>query len=257
MTLLSFLLRVGTGSLLCLMPLALYLLFLASLNHRRRPTWMSGRWDFTALLLGLSGFLLLGGPLMVTLIDSTWRGMLFGGNFDRHRSAWDANSRIWSVTAVGYLLALIGFVVYVMNRRESVAVVYNIDLPSINGLIARAAGKLGLTAREVPGGWEFSRSLSSGGLDLDLVQLRGQRTAGRLSVDAFDAFRNVTMRWSNCDPKVRLAIDDEIRGMCDQAESVENAAAGWLMTAAVTTFVVMLFWMGFLVYTLLFKQKGF
>jgi len=250
---LTFLYRVGAGSLFCLMPLALYFLFLATLNHRRRPTLLSGRWDFTGLLLGLSGFILMGGPLLVSTIDSTWRSVLFGGNFDRLRSAWDANSRIWSLTVLAYLLALAGTIYYMLHRRQQVSVIYNIDPAEVGGIIESAASGQGLRARSIVGGWEILKPAKNFEADNELLLTRREYSEATIAVESFVAFRNVSLRWQARDPQLLCALEQEIARRLQEVESPENPTAGWLMTAAVSLFGVMFFWMAYLIYMLLLR----
>ena len=53
------------SGLVFLFPLAFYILFLAYLNARQRATMVAGVWDFVGVLFALSGFLILGGPLII------------------------------------------------------------------------------------------------------------------------------------------------------------------------------------------------
>src|SRR5262245_15833948 len=72
----------------CLTPLAMYLLWLAAVNRRDRPTVVSGVWDFIALVAGLSGFLIFGAPIAVLALQSNARYGL-RGNFEQLRTAWN------------------------------------------------------------------------------------------------------------------------------------------------------------------------
>ena len=55
--------------LVFLFPLAIYCLIVSLLNRRPRPVMVSGTWDFAGVLFAVSGFLLLGGPVMLTSLS--------------------------------------------------------------------------------------------------------------------------------------------------------------------------------------------
>ena len=61
----------------CLAPLAIYLLWLAQITRRSRPTILGGAWDYAGLLIGLSGFILFGGTVIAgTIVPIEERGKL-------------------------------------------------------------------------------------------------------------------------------------------------------------------------------------
>ena len=54
-------------------PLAVYLLVLGHINRRPRPVLVSGAVDFIGLLFAGSGFLLFGGPAVLSSVNERWR----------------------------------------------------------------------------------------------------------------------------------------------------------------------------------------
>ena len=261
---------IGSGCLICLMPLAIYLLFLAYLNQRQRPTLMSGPWDFACVLLGLSGFLLVGGPIILSLFDSTLRSHLFSGNFEQMGKAWDANSKIWSMIAASYFALLICCVVLFLLMRRRVTIVYNIDTAILESTVVAAIDALGLPWQRVVGGFQIGGRVAKKRPILDddepgekkaadpkprpTIALAGQTAF--LRIDAFPAFQHATLRWSDYDPLLRTEIETELDKVFQQAESPPNAAGGWLMTAAISLFFVMLVWMGFIIFWIVRQPKA-
>ena len=86
-------------------PLAIYLLILALINSRRRPTMISGPWDFALVLLALSGFILVGGPSILAQFDIFWRYLLLHARFRTflrvsyyvpYVTSWVAVALVWS-----------------------------------------------------------------------------------------------------------------------------------------------------------------
>jgi hypothetical protein len=251
-----------------LLPLALYLLFLAFLNQRQRPTLMSGPWDFTCVLLGLSGFLLLGGPILLSLFDSTLRSHLYSGNFERIRNAWDANSMIWSAIAASYFALLVCGIVLFLLLRRNVTIVYNVDTSALEATVTAALDALGLPWKRVVGGFYVGGQAQKKAAILDddtaaekpaPPPLSPRIVAGQsafLRIDIFPTFQHATLRWRDYDPLLRAEIETELEKSFQQSESPPNAAGGWLMTAAISLFFMMLVWMGFLIFWIIRQPKA-
>jgi hypothetical protein len=265
---LSSLVLIGSGCLICFLPLALYLLFLAFLNQRERATLVSGPWDFTCVLLGLSGFLLVGGPILLSLFDSTLRSHLFSGNFEQMRKTWDANSKIWSTIAASYSALLICVVLLSLLLRRPVTIVYNVNTAALEGTITSALDSLGLPWKRIVGGFYVGGTARK-----KLAVLEGDAPAETppaptraplvlagqsafLRFDTFPSFHHATLRWRDYDPLLRAEIETELDKTFRQVESPHNAAGGWLMTAAVSLFFMMLVWMGFLIYWIIRHPKA-
>ena len=123
---LSFTLVFCLGAVFSLAPLAIYLLWLATLNRRLHPTVLAGGWDFAALLGGLAGFILFGGGLFLSLLQSNAR-ILFRGNVEAMRDAWGQENVTWVVTVAVYLLIVVGSVLLTLASRRRTLVVYNVD----------------------------------------------------------------------------------------------------------------------------------
>jgi hypothetical protein len=216
-----------------MMPVAIYLLFLAHLNHRRSPTMISGPWDFTFLLLGLSGFLLIGGPLLLVVIDSAWRNFIFNGNFDRLRQVWDGNGATGSAIVGGYLVFLAALIGLLINSRRKVTVVYNIDPASLQGMLTAAADARKLAWRSVLGGVEISA---------------GKFRTALVLIDTFPTARNATLKWLDFDPLLRREAEAELEKAMRLTPSPANPAGGWLLTTAFATFTTMLLCMIYLIW---------
>lgn len=252
---------IGSGSLVCLMPLALYLLFLSYLNQRERPTIMSGPWDFACVLLGLSGFFLVGGPLILSVFDSNLRGNLFSGNFQQMRNAWDANSRIWSLLAASYFALLISCIALVMLLRRSVTIVYNVDTVALEGLVGQTLDAIGIPWKRTIGGIEIGGRVQSARpiLDDDTPAPSPLKFAGRsafLRIDAFPSVHHATLRWREAEPLLRCEIENGLEKTFAQIESPPNSVGGWFMTASIALFFVMLAWMGFIIYWIIRQPKA-
>jgi hypothetical protein len=252
---LTLLFRIGGGSLICLMPLALYFLFLATLNQRRRPTMLTGLWDFTCLLLGLSGFLLLGGPVLVAAINSALRNIMLSGTFAEFRAAWRSSGMVWSILAGAYLASLSMVIALFMLLRRKVTVIYNIDPDALPDLLTGLLDGEGLRWRRVPGGLEIVRS--RGALDGDQrPPLPGDRAF--VAIRSFPALRHVSLEWRHAETALlREEVESRVDKLLQTTESAANPAGGWFMSTAITIFVIMLIWMAFLIWVMVAHPKGF
>ena len=112
------------AALCCFAPLTLYLCWLATLNRRPKPTVVAGAWDFAFVLAGLSGFLAVGG---VMLMDLTTR-YLMRGNFNELLDGWHKYRVTWLMIGSGYLLIVAGLASLTLARRARWISVYNIEL---------------------------------------------------------------------------------------------------------------------------------
>jgi hypothetical protein len=245
------LLLIGSGCLVCLLPLALYLLFLAFLNKRPHPTLLSGRWDLTCLLLGLSGFLLVGGPVLLSVFDSTLRGYIFEGNFGRIRQTLHADATLWSVLAGDYVVILTVTILLLMRSRGRVTVIYNLAPEETETLLAGVLERLRLPWRKRSGILELgSLPNDAHPTEKPSPAATGEipfRLSSLLEVNNFPAMHHVTLRWSKAEPEVRRAVEREVERILPNIASPPNPAGGWFITASVALFLVMLLCMGFLI----------
>src|SRR6476661_8012817 len=90
----TFILVLCLAGVFCLAPLAIYFLWLAFVTRRDQPTVISGPWDFVGLVAGLSGFILFGGGLVLSLVQSNFRYWM-RGNFESLRAAWGQEKVTW------------------------------------------------------------------------------------------------------------------------------------------------------------------
>lgn len=242
------------------MPLAIYFLFLAHLNYRQRPTMLNGRWDFTFLLLGLSGFLLIGGPVLLSVFDSTWRSFLFEGDFRRLLEVWHKSAIIWPLMATSYLILLIFLIVYGLHLRRTVSVVYNLKPGTLEEILVRAVELCDLDWRKALGGIEIGipdkerATIDEGDRTEAKADLnRSFRRAAFVQIELFPAFYNASLKWNKlgffADPLLRKEVEARMQKILQATESPPNRVGSWLMTTAAAIFVTMLLWMGYLIWT--------
>lgn len=131
------------AGVVCAGPLAIYLCWLAAVNRRPHPTVVSGTWDFARLYAALSGFVLVGGVLLLTLVQSDSR-FLARGNWEQVKANWGQEWVNWSLVMVGYLLLVVGVSALVAASRSRLLCVYNVDPADADRAVEEALEKSGL-----------------------------------------------------------------------------------------------------------------
>ena len=222
---------------------------------------LTGAWDFTCVLLGLSGFILIGGPILLSILDTEWRRYWFGGEFKRIREVWDANRAIWTAITAGYWLLLLGGTILFVRARRHVTAIYNLDPASLEETIIGVLESVGLGWQRVLGGFVIgqrkkqsphSENASDGGRSK--IVLAGETAF--VQIDTFPALRHASLRWRDYDVRLRKQVETELDRALVAGESPENPASGWFMTAAVALFFVMLLWVGFILYQMFANPRA-
>ncbi len=260
------------GFLAFMFPVALYFLGLAVLNSRRHPTMISGPWDFAGVLFATSGFLLLGGPWVLTGLHTQWRNALIQGRFQALRGQSGEWWFFWIFIWALYFVAILGGAAFLLWRRRGVTVVYNAEPPLLEEALARSLDRLGLEGALVANrlyiGFRSdktdtpaptrSETAAAGSYDPTVVSANGgpepavrppglSATAaldlGRtalVELEPFAAVHHVTLRWRDGDPSVRHDVEAELAKVLLETESTHNPATGWFLTVASCLFLLML-----------------
>ena len=197
----------------CFAPLGAYLIVLG--RHHRRPevTVRSGRADFTLLLAGLSGFLLVLGIGVLSAAQSNAR-FLIRGNAAQIRAVFDEERNAWAVTAVGYLLAVAIPVGLTLHARRRTLAVTNIDWADLERTIDETTTELGLTTTRFGNVWSDGRDLIAADMNWSLH---------------FAAVRLLTH-----DPRLAQELEIVLRKKLNAIEGPQGAVGLWLHTAGLT-----------------------
>jgi hypothetical protein len=245
------LILIGSGCLVCLMPVAIYLLYLSHLNSRNPPTLVPGPWDFAGVLLALSGFLLLSGPLLLTLVNSVWRYYAFGNwanlKFVSSKEAWAA-----SLIVTGYLIILAAGITFLLRRRRPVTAVYNVDPLGLDGGFIVVLDELGYAWRRVNARIEIgTKKLTE---PVEPVDRFSSGETATVRIDTFPSSAHATLRWGGDYENVRPEVESVLPRALPSAG--RNPVAGWMFTAAVSVMVVMLLWLIVLVVVIMEPKPG-
>jgi hypothetical protein len=214
--------------LACLFPLAGYLLYLALLHHRGRPTMISGPWDFAGILAALSGFLLIGGTMLVFLIHSSvrafWLSPATVADFENlktiHLRAGAATLAIWGV----YLLIVIGGSAVLLRLRRPVTIIYQLTPAELEDLLPAALDRLKLAHFRRGPRWTIG--------------------TGTLKIDGSTPMHHVTLRWESAPGGLRSDVEAELSRDLAAVSVPSSPAATWLMTVAAGMFTIMIFLLG-------------
>ena len=225
----SFILVVCLATVFSLAPFALYLLWLTTLNQKAHPTLLGGGWDFAALLGGLAGFLLFGGGLFLSLLQSNARFFL-RGNLEALRDAWGHEQLTWSLTAVAYLLIVAGGATLALLSRRRILVVYNVDPNQFETTLSEVFDQMGRTVDRQGNLW------SSGGPLLELERSENGRA--------------VMVHWISSDRPLFQELERHLRIAVPSLPGGENVVARWLMFGAVSSLALVVFCSVLLIYGL-------
>jgi len=239
------------GGFACLFPLAFYCLMLAGVNGRRRPAVVPGAVDFAGVLVATSGFLFVGGPLVLAGLYHAWRQQALHGSLAAIRGALTESSGAWRAAWAGYFVLVVGGAVWLLVRRRRFTVVYNLDPTDAQKLIPDLLNHLTLQWTDRRGSYYIGfapataseRPAALGPGRMPVVPT--ERAV--LGVTIVPGMRHATLRWSLATGGVRRRVEAELRRALAGVESSPNPVAGWLLAAATAMFAVLLVLLGLFV----------
>jgi hypothetical protein len=240
--------------LIFLFPMSIYCLALGLLNRRPGPVLVAGTWDFLGVLFGLSGFLLAGGPAILSNVSGSWRGFLRPDATPP--SDWQR--LLMTALLVLYFVLLAAGVLLVLWRRRGATAVYNVETERFEDVFGQVLDSLGLSwARagnrfyiQAGEGLPAAPAAYSAGVEqrVSAKPLPSPAPAEKAVVveaDPFPLLRHVTVRWGTMDAALRREVEGELARALSGMRTHYNPATGWLLSAAsalfILIFLVMLF----------------
>jgi hypothetical protein len=237
-----------------LLPVAVYLLILGSINRRRGPVLVSGTWDMIGLLFAASGFLLVTGPALLSSGYERWRLFWLLGP-QGAAAPDDGGQRLWLYLAGVYFLAVLAVAAHLLWRARASTSVYNVEPADLETALAVACDRLGLapvrsgnllvfgaapaTADEAAAA-QGAQASATGTLAAPLRQagapvsdLSGQSAV--LELDAFPAMRHVTLRWDPAESPLRREVETELERALAETLTPESdlgpilSLSGWAL----------------------------
>lgn len=214
-----------------LLPIAIYCLFLASINRRNRPLIVSGIWDAVGLLFAVSGFFL--GTIPMLLAEFYIRTSLVDGR-DHFLDVWLQNWILWIV----YFLFLITGCALMLLWRSHKTMIYNVDSELFPRALERTLALLGLGMKlnkeqliltpMVPGEKAESTAVTETAPKPAAPRPDDSRHA-ELEIESFSSMCHITLHWDNYAPEVRREVERELDKSLESTAPLENPSAAWFL----------------------------
>lgn len=240
-----------------LVPLALYLLLIGWINRQPRPLLVSGTLDFIGILFAASGFLLVGGPAVLSSLNERWRMFWILG--EGGRALWmfgessgiseglDGARQLWVFLAALYFFVVIVICGWVLWGRRATTAIYNVEPAVAESAIIEACGHLGLTpirsgnlfvfgltldpSHEPPAGIQAPHVLPRSDHAIKPESSLAEELGGEnaiLEVEPFPAMKHVTLRWDPYDSPVRPALEAELARRLSRLGAPYHDTGAWL-----------------------------
>jgi hypothetical protein len=202
------------------------------LNRGRHPILVSGVWDCVGLLFAMSGFLLLGGPAILTGLHEQWRLTWLLGqtkNLRELEEGWP----LWIVLWVLYFALVLSGAVLLLRRRRRLTAIYNVDPLVFEEGLVHALERSGVA-------W-----MRDGPYRLRLgVQAAGAAKAPNtwveeLRVDPFPALCHVTLKWSKANGALRQEVEAELARVLAGVYTRRNPVGTWFLSLALSLFLLL------------------
>jgi hypothetical protein len=221
-----------------LLPLGVYLLVLAHINRQPRPVFVSGTWDFVGILFAASGFLLFGGPAVLSAVSENWRMFWLLGDTAAARASLLGQWSFWLTLSVVYFVLVVGGSAVILLRQRPLTSIYNVEPDLVEGALEEVCQQLGLAPIRSGGLFVFGLTLEQldvgpdapGGIQaphalpylapqaearpVERPAGPGEELVGQsavLEVEPFGLLRHVTLRWEPHDSPLRPVIEAELR----------------------------------------------
>jgi hypothetical protein len=243
-----------------LLPLAIYLLGLGFVNRRPQAVMVSGTWDFLGLVFAASGFLLFGGPGLLSSLNERWRVFWLFGRREAADPSGEDLWQFWIFLSVLYFIVVVAGVSYLLWRQRALTSIYNVEPGTVERALAQVCARLGLSPtrsgnlflfgmaptgppslKGASGATPAGNHLSSAGRVV-AAALAGSPAAqgnllnemGILEVDTFAAMRHVTLRWDPPDSALRQSVETELgRALADVAAPETDLGAWFTLVGIV------------------------
>lgn len=218
--------------LMFLLPLAAYLIVLATINRRDHPTMVSGSWDCLGMLLGASGALLGVGPMLMAMLYR--RGVIDPENpLPDFETVWVRHALLW----VLYYILVFALCVALIRWRCGKTIIYNVDFARLQERIVGVFHERGMQCQTLGGHLTVTRD-EEAARDEAFANLPGSMPHRRrpivseLRMEWFPAMRHVTLHWDSAEPGLREEAENALRKTLSEAKVDANPAIGLLMAVS-------------------------
>ncbi len=245
------------------LPVAVYLLILGGINRRRSPLMVSGVWDFIGVLFAASGFLLLGGPAIISSVNERARDFWLLGKTGGQPSSdgW----QLWIYLALCYFGLVVAGSVFLLWSHRRLTSIYNVEPAVLQHCLQQVFERLRLNPVRSGGLYLFGLagepSSAPAGAFHESIQaphhLPGSASArleavphsggeseflgqtAILEVDVSAALRHVTLRWDPVDSLFRREIEAQLQQLLSKTSSEEADLGAWLLLSGLGLLAVL------------------
>jgi hypothetical protein len=222
-----------------LLPLALYFLALSWVNRQPRPVVVAGTWDFVGLLFAASGFLLVGGPAILSSVNDRWRTLWLLGESSSLPSGLDGYREVWMLFAVAYFLVIVVGSGIVLARRRRLTCVYNVEPADVEAALDDACRRLGIVP--IRSGDLYLFGFSSDPLTSPMPRPRPDEPNAILEVESSPAMKHVSLRWEPHDSPLRAALEADLRERLGRTAAPDHEVSAWCNLVGTALLVFSLF----------------
>lgn len=226
---LQFILVLCLAAVFCLAPLAVYLYWLAKITRRDHPLVIAGSWDFVGLVVGLSGFILFGGGIVLSLLQTNFRYWM-RGKFESFNGAWKEEKGVWILFASIYLILVVGLSALTLVSRRRSLVVYNVEPAAFETTLAEVFEQLNHPVERRGNVWYGNGAVCE--------------------VDRFPRGRTVTLRWLSGNQQLFDSVNRLVREAVPSLTTYDNPSSQWFSAAAFGAGLFAVVCFGLLVYAL-------
>ncbi|MBI1917544.1 MAG: hypothetical protein HYS12_22835 [Planctomycetes bacterium] len=241
-----------------LLPLAVYLVVLAHINRRPRAVLVSGPWDFAGLLFAASGFLLLGGPALLSSLslNETWRRFWLFAKDEPGITQDDLLLTVRIVLFALYFVLVVGGAAFLLWRRRRMTAIYNVDpavvetvlgqvlerwqLPFVQtGNVLTFEPEASAVPAPAPGAPVPARPEGTPALTAAPPGNLIERTT-TLAVDVAPAMCHVTLTWDPADSLLRREVEGQLGRALADTPAPPSAVGEWMLLVAYSLFFLIL-----------------
>ncbi|CAN5627197.1 hypothetical protein BH11PLA2_BH11PLA2_49960 [soil metagenome] len=211
-------LTLSIAGIICLTPLAVYLIWVVTINRKDRPTVVSGVWDFVAMLFGLAGFLFTLGAVLAGI--ATDAAVITGGKAANIPDRMPWLTPIGRAVLGGYLLVMVLLILKGLRGRRDTLAVYNADAVTVDAELEAV----------------FARS------SVDDVERRGagwyRGSECVVDTSTFPTFRHTVIALRSNDVTARQEQERILRNTLPrQTAAAHNPAVQWISTVMTCSIV--------------------
>jgi hypothetical protein len=221
-----------------LFPLMVYCLVLAVLNRRPHPVLVAGPWDFLGIVLALSGFLVVGGPAILSNLTTSSHGLFAAGPAADGESGVNPRQVFLVLLLVLYFAALVGGILVVLLRRRDVTGVYNVAPAVFDEVFGQVLDQLGFSWTRAGNRFyvRVSDPVAAAGAKKMAASPEAQAV---IEVDPFPMMHHVSVRWDEADRPLRQEVEGELGRALSEVTTRYNPVGGWLLSATAMLFLVL------------------